>query len=118
MKANEDYVTMDVAKLLKKKGFNEPTLRCYIGLDGKEKYAMHKRNSELPQDAYSKASLWDAAKWLREKHGIMIDMNTDYYDEFIFIYQVWSLDKVSDEHGFGTYEKALNEGIKEALKLI
>ena len=121
----EDYVSFNVAKLLKEKGYNEPCKQFYCkayddtwNCDNDCLRFRLVTYSELEDGDILIPSLYDAQKWLREKHGIIVDIDTDYYDGFLFTYQAWSFDKVSEKQSFDTYEEALNEGIKEALKMI
>ena len=66
----EDYVSFETAKLLKDKGFDEPTLWFYVG-DG-TKYLAHKT---LNGDWYRRPTLQMAMKWLREVHNLHIDVD-------------------------------------------
>lgn len=59
----EDYVSFETAKLLKGKGFDEPTLWFYVG-DG-TKYLAHKT---INGDWWRRPTLQMAIKWLREVH--------------------------------------------------
>ena len=127
----EDYVTEDVARVLKEKGFTEKCRGYYYGgmfsisCFGNE---YNKQNVDYCIDA---PSLAQAAKWLREKHnisvepyatasgwkwtnckackdvtgGTFIDSSNNHYDTNL----------MDDCGSFDTYEQALNEGIKEAL---
>ena len=65
----EDYVSFEIAKLLKEKGFDEPTLWFYVG-DG-TKYLAHKT---LNEDWYRRPTPQMAMKWLREVHNIHIEV--------------------------------------------
>lgn len=66
----EDYVSFETAKLLKEKGFDEPTLWFYVG-DGTKFYA-HKTAGD---DWWRRPTLQIAMKWLREVHNIHIELN-------------------------------------------
>lgn len=99
---NEDYVSFEVAKLLKQKGFNELVDSCYgiavrhngEDIDEDEEYELKSAgredeieyvdggmvyqfwtNNQESKDIYSRPSLWTALKWLRDVHkmSIMVD---------------------------------------------
>lgn len=69
----EDYVSFEIAKLLKEKGFDEPTLWFYFG-DG-TRYKAHKT---LNEDWYRRPTLQMAIKWLRNIHNILLVIDYDY----------------------------------------
>ena len=69
----EAYVSFEVAKLLKEKGFDECIFEFYEG--DKIKYAHNSkgfRPSELPDIYYPHITQQMAMKWLREVHNIDI----------------------------------------------
>ena len=120
----EDYVSFEVAKMLKENMYHWPCDSLYT-LEGILKYRT------IPDDfnrltAYSRPCLYDAKKWLRTKYNIhvMIGNNASGY--------YWALNKAdngtficdyndsgpNDGGCWDTYEEALNAGILETLKLI
>ena len=121
----EDYVSIEVAKLLQEKGFDEPCDMMYNEKDESFEYSCYTltkegfRNSFLCDCEVAVPSLYEAQKWLRRK-GIHINI---YYSH---IYNGWSPDifliaqisYVKDIGYYSTYEEALNVSILEALKLI
>lgn len=69
----EDYVSFEVAKLLRKKGFDELCIFKYSseGVRMKAGVAIDEwQNSELDDDECSCVSLQMAMKWLREVHKL------------------------------------------------
>lgn len=116
-----DYVSLEVAKLLKERGFDE---ECYlaIGVNFYEgRYIARSKNSQLPRDIYSKPSLYEAQKWLREKRSM--EVSVAYCRNRASWYYWAGLLTCTDEEvkfgfNFQSYVKALNAGILEALKLI
>lgn len=123
----KNYVSLEVAKALKKKGFEE---LCYTAYDKEGRTFNYKEirlnwNKEYDW-TYSRPSLYDAQKWLRTKHNthVMIGNNASGY--------YWALNKAdngtficdyndngpNDGGCWDTYEEALNAGILETLKLI
>lgn len=67
----EDYVSFETAKLLKEKGFNEPTIGIYYKDGTFEYFSLNKWNSKfiIPISA---PTLQMAMRWLREVHNIHI----------------------------------------------
>jgi hypothetical protein len=80
-------VSFEIAKLLKEKGFNTPTL--YFYLDGKLKYnhSIQPRNSNAHSGTIdvSAPNIAEIVMWLYEKHGIwiwstpQIDLKGEFY---------------------------------------
>lgn len=127
----KDYVTLDVAKLLKEKGYDKECNSYIVKVEGSERDACDKNTGDLVTLTsvlkYPKPLLYDAQKWLREKHKIAICIHP--YD-FNWDYTLFDLTKTNnndDNHHhlflssmglYKTYENALNAGIKETLKRI
>ena len=110
----EELVTLETAKLLKEKGFNE---YC--------KYIIN-RSSNLPKAYYSRPMQSIVQKWLREIKNIHICV---YNCACGYGYEISKADNgthiasstykgTNDGGGWDTYEKALEAGLQEALKLI
>lgn len=80
----EDYVSFEIAKLLKAKRFNEKCLRTYFG-DGKMSRIFDDYeeiyNENLLPSVVAAPTLQMAMKWLREKHKLFVDVapNVEYY---------------------------------------
>jgi hypothetical protein len=118
----EELVTLETAKLLKEKGYNEYSV-LVIGDNGKEAVVAFRTNSDLPEGAYSRPTQSFATKWLRESKNLHIEISYMYGD--YWIYDILTLPRhdlvgLSDrplEH-YKSYEEALEAGIQEALKLI
>ena len=119
---NEDYVSYEVAKQLKEKGFDihysthfykNNKLECYM--DDRKKYWLQK-------DEYAAPSLYIAQKWLRS-HGYHVEVV--YMRNDLWVYEILTIPhhdlvELADRiiTNFISYEYALNAGILEALKLI
>ena len=77
----EDYVSFEVAKLLKEKGFDAECNYEY-GVPVVERgYVLQMffkpiKNSELVDEAYAAPTLQMAMKWLREVHNLFIFIST------------------------------------------
>lgn len=128
----EDYVSLEVAKMLKEKGFNEPVLSQYSKC-GSVWNCYEPENFNKSTGCFSRPTLYEAVKWLRNEHQLHVDIGMcgDYStdadgnkcDEWNFwtfsSYYTTSLHHVHECEGtFDTYEEALNAGILEALELI
>lgn len=120
----EDYVSFEVAKLLKEKGYCWPSDSFYT-LEGLIKFRSIADNFNR-LTAYSRPCLYDAQKWLRTKYNIHVMMGNNasgYYwalnkaDNGTFIYD-YNDSGPNDGSCWDTYEEALNAGILETLKLI
>lgn len=123
----EDYVSFEVAKLLKEKGNNSISGSFY---DKKGKVAImsppaqqHMLKLGYLEDAYPRPTLYEAQKWLRDTMCLHIEigyMYGDYWLYDILTIPTHDLIGLSDRENvrYKTYEEALNAGILEALKLI
>lgn len=124
----EDYVSFENAKLLKEKGFDIITEKCYI-LDNVGLCAVTKGQlfNGSPQGKYEIAAptLQMACKWLREVHGICIycynaNSRTKQYGKYE-AGASWISDDVSvifnSAHSLyaDTYEQAVEAAIKYCL---
>lgn len=105
----EDYVSFEVAKLLKEKGFSELTAKAYPYFEGKD----YKYDISCP-------TLQMAMKWLREVYNLFIDT---YYDcDFGegYRFSVHKLPKgttlESHNENYSTYEQACEAAIKYCLE--
>ena len=118
----EDYVSFEVAKLLKEKGYNELSYSAY-DKDGNIGESMNGvKYNEKYDCCFSRPTLYEAQKWLRKKR-LVVEVGYMYGDYYIYdILKIPTHDLIglNDRKpiGYGSYEEALNDGIKEALKLI
>ena len=137
----DTLVSFEVAKILKEKGFKD-----IIGIINGKHYYNYKGELDGDQTDYLKArvrkedltpfenypapTLSVAQKWLREVHNIYVLL--DETQTFAvttgigFYYKIIKVDTETKEHlkliyseyFYKTYEEALEEGIKNGLKLI
>ena len=116
----EDYVSFEIAKLLKEKGFNEK-LQYYYDIDGilvrcsRGKYFSNKSN------AFIAPTLQMAIKWLREVHNISIEPLVDFGsgDEYWWTADVGYIKKnglIDELCGYNSYEEACESAIKYCLE--
>lgn len=123
----EDYVSVEIAKLLKEKGFDEECSCFYdnfdygtpgLEVDGRLYY----RNSTLDDEEYAAPTLQMAMKYLRKEHEIFIRPNISflypirYYCE-IFCYgdNLKTQQDVTTEY-FENPEEACEAAIKYCLE--
>lgn len=130
---DKDYVSLEVAKMLKEKGYDEDCNTFIV----EECWGFNKgelRCVDKYRELCSCPTLYDAAKWLRNKHKLHIDVGmcgdyaTDADGNKVDEWGFWTFDMYSTENfsqhifdcfgQYDTYEEALNEGILEALNLI
>lgn len=125
MLTKEDYVTLEVAKKLKEKGFNEPCLRMINVENGFTSNCEYDNicveNSLLKDGFISYPTLYEAEKWLRTKYEIFIDI--DFLDDYnFFIYYKDESGELTEKYYntiySKTYEEAVNKAIIEALEFI
>ena len=118
----EELVTLETAKLLKEKGFNEPCMIAMNIEDGRQ-YGTNRTNSELPIKVCSHPTQSVTQKWLRETKKLHVEVSYMYGDYWIYdILTIPNHDLVglSDRPlvRYKSYEEALEAGIQETLKLI
>lgn len=122
----EDYVSLEVAKLLKEKGYEYITAWAY-NLKFNNLELAHESNVRLSKIRFSAPTLYEAQKWLWKEKQLLV---TSFLDEpFAEPYQfLWSIQDAKNEidnYGnviskckYDSYEEALNAGLLEALKTI
>ena len=125
---NEDYVSLEVAKLLKEKGFDWPCQAFYNANGILAASPVHTVNDELEDSDIACPTLYMAQKWMRyEKNVIVhIDLCASGICAIQYVFGVYKRSKLdygvfdaeSDWIKYNIYEEALQAGILEALKLI
>lgn len=132
----EDYVSLEVAKLLKEKGFDKRCEQRFVEkIDGTEREGWDDDLCAICEVSdviyYPKPTLYEAVKWLREKHNIFVVVVPHYsrkYETIEYEYMIATffdlLDKPyrhkweKSKEYYEKYQECLNSGIEEALKLI
>lgn len=121
----EDYVTNDVAKLLKKNGFDEK-VSSLITKSGMVWICQEPENHNESGDSYSRPTLYEAQRWLRNVHNLCVEIYRNAsgffwsickadYGTFITDYKM----KGPNDGGcWDNYEAALNAGIYRACQMI
>lgn len=120
----EDYVSYEVAKLLKEKGFYTPYCYHYYFPELKSKTpCITNRVIPIDTDKYLAPTHQMALKWLREVHNIEINismsaLNSDNSREYmfnIFFTNERYLEPSKTKTGFKCYEEAVEAAIKYCL---
>lgn len=128
----ENYVSIEVAKLLREKGFNE-FCGAYYHLSWRNEATEDECFEVAPSYDFRNSdntyrvgapTLYEAHKWLREKYNIHLDPKIICFNK-----PTQKADYICDIHSlmtrqyketkiYNSYEEALNAGVLEALKLI
>lgn len=127
----ESYVSRDTARMLKEAGFEANLKTTYVE-EEKDEWAFWDSGTKRSDYNYFDDTIACptqalAARWLREKHRIVVDVtfippSVDGNEWQYFIGEmddmVWKGDFESSDRKYSTYEEALEAGLKEAIKLI
>ena len=103
----EDYVSFEIAKLLKEKGFDEPVTE------------LNKLLFKEGEKPVLKITLQMAMKWLREKYNIIISIAPQRDKYYFTPWQLWDSRWVHTKAMlplYDTYEEACDAGIKYCLE--
>lgn len=134
MLTEKDYCDYDTCVALKELGYNQYTsLRSYAGkggvrlwdFDGEPNYKEGELIAlsdmyDIPSDGNEVAAplLYEAQKWLREEKFLLIVVDRLLSGEYVFSI-VDILNYSEEKNGTAnSYEEALSEGIKEAIKIL
>lgn len=119
----EDYVSYEVAKLLKEKGFSKP---CYRWYDNKGDVCTKLIVPDIPpnyssREYYLCPSQSMAMKWLREVHNIIIEPESVWdgkkWEYQLFIVTPQNADSPYYERNpYKSYEECVEAGIKYCLE--
>lgn len=115
----EDYVSFEVANLLHTNGFDWPCNSFYT-TEGDIWFSRMEDNFNR-MNFYSRTTLYEAQKWLREKHNIdvlpVIREESSKKDYCCCIYKNAKVVRCKVAYGENFYE-CMNDGLLEALRLI
>lgn len=123
----EDYVSLECAKLLKEKGYDDECELAYETDKEPAKLVVHcMPNHRLSNTDYACPTLYEAQKWLRNVHNLCVEIYRNAsgfywsickanYGTFITDYK---LKGPNDGGCWDNYEEALNAGIYRACQMI
>lgn len=116
----EDYVSFETAKLLREKGFKEPTLAYAYGQDMVAYYSQPKVTDDYNVEAgrFPLPTLQMACKWLRKVyniHIVPIHIENITYRVKINGLSIFELDKPST-YLYGEYEYVIDFAIKYCIE--
>lgn len=126
----EELVTLETAKLLKEKGFNEYCKDIIKEDDNRIMQSVFRTNKNLPKLCYSRPTQSVAQKWLREIRGVYVYVEPVIGKRWKLSFcdfnvpteeSDWMENEINKGNGYKvyvTYEEALEAGLQEALKLI
>lgn len=114
----EDFVSFEVAKLLKEKGFDEPCVSKYCTDGSFDRALFHYKNSEINKDACNAPTHQMAMKWLREKYHLHIWIDYSRLDCDEKQPYLWNIveTKIDGNYWGGTYHKKYEEAAELAIK--
>lgn len=116
----EQLVSLNVARLLREKGFRLITL-CYYDEEESIIYNPGDWNAPLFKGKINSAPTQSLAqKWLREEKDIIVIVNYNCVGCAVWNYKIFTNKtdiRISDT-SFSTYEEALEAGLIETLKLV
>lgn len=118
----EDYVSLECAKLLKEKGYDDECELAYETDKEPAKLVVHcMPNHRLSNTDYACPTFYEAQKWLREIHNIdvlpVIREESTIKDYCCNVYKNAKVVRCKVAYGEDFYE-CMNEGLVEALNLI
>ena len=118
----EQYISIETARLAKEKGFNEKT---HYGCSNRHFLLSVEDVCNWNDDRsnYSVPSQANLARWLREKHKLSVEAFYSYGGLFSLCISNMRYDDARMEEwenmgSYHTYEEALEAGLQKALKLI
>lgn len=128
----EDYVSLETAKLLKKKGFPQDPYICNTAYTANGKLSNNAKSFMHPSYLLRRCctiapTLQMACKWLREKHNIYISIQPDFPSELNYkMCWYWSV-SILQENAISlkryqtyieTYEQATEAAIMYCLEYL
>ena len=132
MITKENYCDYETCVALKKLGYNEKTLAYYTSEGFFHWVRAYIYDVAIPDLANSSnkkpykhiidaMSLYEAQKWLREEKKMEVNATSDCLSKHSWFWYHKSLINANDDYSmptYQTYEEALSEGIKEAVKIL
>lgn len=132
----EDFVSLEVAKLLQKKGFKEQCLAYYhndvllfvtVPYRSVDIFGILECSISQMYDGIPCPTLYEVQKWLWQKHELLVTVfiEAPFAKPYQFMYCIQDSKNTIDDYGtivseksYSSIQEALNIGVLEALKLI
>ena len=129
MELTEDFVSFELAKLLRKKGFDGYCFMIY-SIDGTIDNTMELYgevsmcNSECSDGDIVAPTFQMAIKYLREQYGFLISINPtlDKDGQLCIMYYIWDMDDIEKEavksglYSIENYNQCIDDSIKYCLE--
>ena len=140
---NKDYCDYDTCVALKELGYKIPTSAYYMPKNSQLIFVINQfrggaamdcfySNNSLPKECMASdfidaPTMWEVQKWLREekKIDVLIELETKdihlsskYYSIHISYMSRFRREFKSMLKNFDSYEEALSEGVREAVKIL
>lgn len=115
----EDYVSFEIAKLLKEKGFNEGCRQYWYrgNLIFSRSEIWNRELDNYEDEGWTAPTLQMAMKWLREVHKIFISIQQHMDMSYVwYIYKDGAPKGCDRESHNNTYEQACEAAIKYCLE--
>ena len=117
----ESYVSFDTAKMLKDVGFDVPCISQYMQNGFRwNGGSLKKVNFNEYESVFSCPTQALAARWLREEHNIFIQLNPTFDGWLLDLFDLKKHQYIltNKDANADSYEQALEDGLREAIKLI
>ena len=126
----EDYVTLEIAKKLKEKGFDWKTECRFVEQSGPKREEFDEEKQQYvtitPINIYPQPTISQVLKWLREEKAIHISCNIWKFGWYFSVteYEYYEEDKEYDVkdvysgYNYSTYEEAILVGIEYVLDVV
>lgn len=135
MLTEKDYCDYDTCVALKELGYKVPTSAYYMPKNSQLIFVINQfrggaamdcfySNNSLPKECVASdfidaPTMWEAQKWLREEKHIEVVVLSRGMIGAPYYFQVYTEDYViADDKDYASFEEALSEGIKEAVKIL
>ena len=112
----EELIKFETANLAKKKGFDWVVPSSYLIYTEELSPTTTSYNNREDYNSAPTQSLLQ--KWLREEHNILVITDYDVNHKMYFYWMITDETRGIKRDFYSTYEKALEKGLQEALKLI
>ena len=137
MLTEKDYCDYETCVALKELGYKVPTSAYYMPKNSQLIFVINQfrggaamdcfySNNSLPKECMASdfidaPTMWEAQKWLREEKKLFVEITIEAFDQ-TYIWEIYRTENsiliAFGDSSHNTYEEALSEGIKEAVKIL